>query len=1183
MPKTPLDGIDDHLKQTEVWNNRNKNIPVAIELDNSNEDYPVSRVIKQDAEGNVVVEKLTEEEEENLRIVYDCDGNKHVLGRDEHVDYDKRVLNKDPGQSDCQYCDNQHCNHDASGNYRHNYHSELEYDEEFDKEIVQKESHAFEDVNELEARYLETKETRDTNDTQDTDFESENEQDNRCTCSLPHYHDYVDSVPKPNIRSRKKKSTISPSTLLEKQKNIIYQQIQKPVIGNFLWDFEYPEDIPDMTEFWLQLPYERKREIASMDFADVLKLVPVDLKSTCTCVLCGHKKALVERELEKLYNGYYNVRRLAVRYLDSVDLNINSINSILGIIEEERTEDEVIEPTDSKLSVTGLLSVADDLVKNNGENFINLIEKLDNHDLKRTEIMIEDNDPAFSKADDSQQKKELVSNSDIQEELWDQSDGVGADELDNDSDEGDLSDASNNSNISNNDYTSEKRLEETYKMLQICASKILRKRLHDAFQAKRAEDISRSLLDEAEKEIRLKKEKEEKEKARKEKAKEKKRLLKLAKEEEQKKLEEEMREKERLLKEEQLRKTEEGRRKKEAERKKREEELRIKQEEKRRKNELEMERQKKEKEEREKKKAETRKLREAEMKAKKEEKERKEMERKLRQQEKQKQAAQQEKGIVDTQNKEQSSIETADVQKDFNIKQILKRVSADSSLRDRNFNLESVPPNYESSQISAINESLQRENSLSEANSNMFSSSFTGLNLPETDAQLPKPGIFDSVLLNDSTKIDSTSDIQKRNHSIWNADIPNSENLYIDPVIDNRHNSIWSPNTDVNLSLNQSNWNNTATDNAMTNVSLGATPQYHQMPVQMMPTPDEELIQQEVLKATWHLPRVSRNSFSIALLYHYTKGLLNNLLPDFTMQKFIDSLSVNLESKINARFHIFRDNNNEDNVEILFRTSPSTDVRFEGIPFSNMPDLGGNFNTLNNATMMPGDSSPYNNLNVNMNTNMMNMHSNIYPNLNPHIDPSSSISTNLSRNLNPNLNPNLNANLNNSINSDLSSTMNGNMLNMLNSNLNSNLSSNLNLNSNAHLFSNLTNRSNNYEGYNNTNYLETSTLSGINNMNPYNMNRPNNLDSSYNNLGFINSTQLGDIDSFNLNVTDNGTNPSINMDTNVGYNPMYLGGISSSMNNLNLDTEVAGSSLLDNLNTNNMKGPEYVPKQTNLH
>ena len=552
---------------------------VEVEVENSEDEYPESRVIKQEANGDVIVQEISEEYPYD-RYFYDKSNKKIVTNppRNEHFDE-----SDDSGYC----CDNHHCSHhygfhdceDEEGNEDD---EDYEYDE--DEEVEGREGH-------------------------------------HCNCD-PNDPDFFKNH---GPIYKKPKQQVTPPSLLLKQKRIIEEQIQTPVMGNFLWDFEFPEDIPEMIQFWIGLPYQRKREIANIDFLEVLGLVHNDPKANCSCKLCGNRQSVVQRELERLFNGYYNIRRLAVKSLDEVDLHINTINAILGIVEEERiTQAEEDEEEDSKevetqrkpdpgneKYVDGLLSVADDIVKNNGENFINLIEKLDNH-ISQERIIDTNETPASGvnagDEDDYADGEEEDEEEDEEEE-----------EEEEDEEEGYESEDTINS-----DLPSRMRLEETYKMLQICSSKILRSRLHDAFQAKRAEDISKSLLAEEEKAADLKREKEEKERIRREKAKEKKRLQKLAQEEERLRLEREREEAERLLKEEQRRKAEEGRKKKEAERRKHEEELQRKQEEKRKRKEAEAEKLRKEKEEKERKRLEAKKQREQEMKLKQEQREKKE-------------------------------------------------------------------------------------------------------------------------------------------------------------------------------------------------------------------------------------------------------------------------------------------------------------------------------------------------------------------------------------------------------------------------------------------------------------------------------------------------------------------------------------------------------------------------------
>ena len=697
------DSKNDKLDKAYVTN---RDMTVQVELDDSHGAYPVSRVIKQEPNGNVVVQEVVDDNKFHSFHRSQGYNGEGGIGDEEDVEEDYNDDEYDYLHSICAYCQNDHrCDHDMQMEEEDD--DEYEYDDEED------------DYND------------DENEEDEEEIEDDEYNDHDCQCphhhlhySHHHHHHHSQHYTKHehnqcdshhmSHRHCKDASGFPRSSLLEKQKRIIKEQIQRPASGNFLWDFEFPEDIPDMIEFWIGLPYEKKREIASIDFLKELEQIHNHQKPQGSCRLCGNRKSLIEKELEKLYNGYYNVRKLATESLDECDLNIETINAIFFIVEEEK----IVEQEESTDALEReLLSMADDLVKNNGENFINLIEQLDS-DAKDSRIFnaspvsdesgVHDGEKVNRSGKDLVQKGEnnlyhdeyehnngdrdenvrkeegVELEEDANDDEKDEEEGGEEEEEVEEEDDDDYGFESDNascsSDVSENGYTSRKRLEETYKMLQIFSSKILRKKVHDAFQAKRAEDISRSLLAEEERESKLKKEKEEKEKKKKEKAKEKKRLQRLAKEEERKRLEKEKEESERLIREEQLRKTEEGRKRKEAEKKKREEELKAKQEEKKRRKELELERSRKEKEEKERKKQEAKKQRDEELMKKREEKEKKERERQEKKEREKQLLLQKQKEEQESLEKHLSELKLIKQNKETDVKEKQKR--AENSLQE---------------------------------------------------------------------------------------------------------------------------------------------------------------------------------------------------------------------------------------------------------------------------------------------------------------------------------------------------------------------------------------------------------------------------------------------------------------------------------------------------------------------
>lgn len=1116
----------------------NRDMTVEVELSNSHDDYPVSRVIKQEANGNVVVQEVSDNH--RYKMVYGSGRNNHEdeysdgEEEEDYIDDDDDEDNDDCRRSYCAYCQN---NHRCDNELQMSEYYEDEDEEEYEDDIEE---------DEYENGYEDDDEDYNDHDCQCPDhhlhysdhnhhhhsqhFTSNNDTSDNDLCD--HHHDAHDEHQRPGNsiahNHNRRPTNAQRTTLLEKQKKIIKEQIQKPVIGNFLWDFEYPEDIPDMIQFWISLSYANKRELASLDFSEILNLIHENQKSQqCSCRLCGNRKSLIEKELEQLYNGYYNVKKLASESLDELDLNINSINAIFGVEEERTIETETDNDENPETLRKELLSMADDLVKNNGEHFINLIEKLD--DKKREERIATENQSDIIDKDDEDDEEA-------------QSDSYASDN------------ESCSSNNSDNDFTSRKRLEETYKMLQILSSKILRKKVHDAFQAKRAEDISKSLLAEEEREAKLKKEKEEKEKKKREKAKEKKRLQKIAKEEERKKIEREKEEAQRLQREEQLRKTEEGRKRKEAERKKREEELKIKQEEKRRRKEAEMERLAKEKEEKERRKQEAKKQRDEEMKKRREEKERKEKEKQLNRQKnvslglaKSKQGK--EKGI-----EEKAKVKLAD-KTTFANKQtivsppLLETQPANDSVElalEKNSDLrlpatftESsdglIDPNANSINNTNILSNFLTQNTLPEISNNQFSNlnSSSLLNL-DVNKPLYGDGLFDSSFNQGNNQFTNGTGVSNLSNNFLGTDFNNTPSLptglfgstlfdsgtlntnehknikdnsiwgttpsttVATNALDNgdikesaigRHNSIWlstesSEKTTPTLSWNTSNAINNSNDNDRTSVST--------LVQNNLNLNEVESVQFEVFKLLNAIPNLTANTFTISTLYQYIKPLLVGTLPSLTEEQLKSALLVNLSSKLQISFQIFKDEKNMDNVKIINHKFDGLNNNLMNINFNSpgmhLNNLDLNMNYMNNSNGFNGFNG-FNGLNDVSNMGGMN---------------------------------------------GVSAMNNFNSIGHMNSNisLNDSISSNRNMNS--------LNMTNNF-GVNNMNNMNMNGLPGINDLS---------LFTGLNGLGPNHRNNSNEISGDNSLKTLNGLNGFNGMNVNMNMN---LQGLNMDMNNLNLN------------------------------
>ncbi|CAG8500897.1 5473_t:CDS:10 [Ambispora gerdemannii] len=373
-------------------------------------------------------------------------------------------------------------------------------------------------------------------------------------------------------------------------------------IPHGIWNTNNSEERQRIREFWLQLGEEERRSLLKVEKEMVLKKMKEQQKSPCSCSGCGKKRTAIEEELEILYDAYYEeLERYANQQEQQNGLG-NSMSS-MGSENGSDTRRELFQFGNSLTVKGGILTVADDLLKNDGKKFLEMMETLAEKRMQREE---EDN------------------------------------------------------------MTDEQRMKESKQMFQIFAAKMFEQRVLNAYKEKVAQERQKKFLEELEEENRLKEEREQKKLKEKEKKNAKKRAQKQQKEEERARKEAERLAEEAALKAERERKAEEERKRreeerlrKEAERRAKEEERLKKEEEKRRKAREEKEREerrrkeqeakeRKEREERERKEREERARREQEAKERKEReererKERQEKERKIREEKERKEREERER------------------------------------------------------------------------------------------------------------------------------------------------------------------------------------------------------------------------------------------------------------------------------------------------------------------------------------------------------------------------------------------------------------------------------------------------------------------------------------------------------------------------------------------------------------
>lgn len=289
-------------------------------------------------------------------------------------------------------------------------------------------------------------------------------------------------------------------------------------------------------------------------------------RTNCNCTVCGRKRMAIE-ELESLYEAYNDIKPSS----------------------EEQDSDSLQarrwEPFNFGNSLTikgGILTVAEDLLKNDGKKFIDMMESLAEKRTRREEEM-----------------EALAA-----DYIWDGTeDDYDEDQLTGDEDEYEDDDEEYEETTD----TEEDRWAESKRLLQMFAAKMFEQRVMAAYRERVANERQRKFLEELEEENRLKEEREAKKQRDKEKKKNKKKQQKLAKEEEKARREAEKAEAEAQLKAKQAEKLEEARRKKleqkqkkEAERKQIEDERRRKlEDEKQRESERKLEKQRREQQEKE--------------------------------------------------------------------------------------------------------------------------------------------------------------------------------------------------------------------------------------------------------------------------------------------------------------------------------------------------------------------------------------------------------------------------------------------------------------------------------------------------------------------------------------------------------------------------------------------------------
>ncbi|KAJ5290438.1 NAD(P)-binding protein [Penicillium atrosanguineum] len=410
---------------------------------------------------------------------------------------------------------------------------------------------------------------------------------------------------------------------------------------NSIWNQSSLEERENIRTFWFELGEEERRQLVKVEKDAVLKKMKEQQKHSCSCTVCGRKRTAIEEELEVLYDAYYEeLEQYANNNQGSFEEGAPIIppprlyqpplrspgqhtrthgqfHPSRGRVQEEPEDEEDLEDDydeeeeeededDDELysddefedeearaaradffafgnSLTvkdGILTVADDLLKNDGKHFIDMMEQLAERRMQREE------DTQYSIATAHQSFHAGHNHGPLDDEDYDDEEDEDYDSQEEEEFDEDEMDA----------MTEEQRMQEGRRMFQIFAARMFEQRVMTAYREKVAEQRQKQLIEELLEEENRNEQRNAKKAREAQKKKDKKRLQKQAKEEEKARRDAEKAAEEADIKAAQEKKLEEQRVKREEQRKKREAERKAQEEERARK---EAEKQRRVKEDRE--------------------------------------------------------------------------------------------------------------------------------------------------------------------------------------------------------------------------------------------------------------------------------------------------------------------------------------------------------------------------------------------------------------------------------------------------------------------------------------------------------------------------------------------------------------------------------------------------------
>jgi len=335
-----------------------------------------------------------------------------------------------------------------------------------------------------------------------------------------------------------------------------------------IWNTSSAEERQRIKDFWLSLGNDERKSLVKIEKDAVLKKMKEQQKHSCSCTVCGRKRTAIEEELEVLYDAYYEELEQYANHqgdggptpmmppprrfgpmsglqppnrlppvFNGQQPSRGRIVEQLGDDDDEEGDEEysdedgdeddysdeepeevprINHATDffsfgNNLTVQGgILTVADDLLKNDGKKFIEMMEQLAERRMAREEdarAYANQNyghppngamhPPHTHTHNHPPQDDEEYDDEDDEEDEYDSQD----EDYDEEEMVGDRQcgcDAC--SNFMQDTMTEEQRMEEGRRMFQIFAARMFEQRVLTAYKEKVAKERQQKLLEELEEE-----------------------------------------------------------------------------------------------------------------------------------------------------------------------------------------------------------------------------------------------------------------------------------------------------------------------------------------------------------------------------------------------------------------------------------------------------------------------------------------------------------------------------------------------------------------------------------------------------------------------------------------------------------------------------------------------------------